>query len=168
MLKAEVPGATYDNEITLEFTHQLAKVRVMLSGTQAALAQSVEVYGYTTCTNNEGTPVADGSTQGWIKMKKQTYTDGTECWEANVVSGNITLDNFVRINGKTATINNDFPTTLVAATMYTIDLTAGEPLTEITAENCQDINGTGNYIVSGAKNVMQTSHTILDQLERAY
>ena len=25
-----------------------------------------------------------------------------------------------------------------------------------------------NYIVSGAKNVMQTSHTILDQLERAY
>ena len=97
MLKAEVPNATYNNEITLGFKHQLAKVRVVLSGTQAGLAQSVEVYGYTTCTNNEGAPVT-GDTQDWVKMKHTTYADGTECWEANVVPGNITLDNFVRIN----------------------------------------------------------------------
>ena len=66
MLKAEVPGATYNNEIALDFKHQLAKVRVVLSGTQASLAQSVEVYGCTTCTNNEGAPVA-GDTQGWLR-----------------------------------------------------------------------------------------------------
>ena len=82
VLQAEVPGATYDNEITLEFTHQLAKVRVVLNGTQASLAQSVEVYGYTTCTNNEGAPTA-GSTQGWLKMKKQTY--------GNTGTGSVTL-----------------------------------------------------------------------------
>ena len=145
MLKAEVPNATYDNEITLGFKHQLAKVRVVLNGTQAALAQSVEVYGYTTCTNNEGTPTA-GSTQGWLKMKKQTYGN-TECWEANVVPGNITLTDFIRINGQTATINDGFPTTLEAAKMYTIDLTVGNPVTEITADNCNNISGTDNYIV---------------------
>ena len=72
VLKATAENATYDNKITLGFKHQLAKVRVVLNGTQASLAQSVEVYGCTTCTNNEGATVIDGSTtQGWIKMKKQ-------------------------------------------------------------------------------------------------
>lgn len=149
MLKAEVSNATYNNEITLGFKHQLAKVRVVLGGTQAALAQSVEVYGYTTCTNNEGAPVTDNAQQDWLKMKNTTYADGTECWEANVVSGNITLDNFVRINGQTATVNNDFPTTLASGNMYTIDLTVGKEITEITEDNCQNINGDGYYRVSG-------------------
>ena len=149
MLKAEVPGATYDNKITLSFKHQLAKVRVVLSGTQASLAQSVEVYGCTTCTNNEGVPVIDNAQQGWLKMQHTTYTDGTACWEANVVPGNITLDNFVRINGQTATVNNDFPTTLASGNMYTIDLTVGKEITEITEDNCQNINGDGYYRVSG-------------------
>lgn len=145
MLKAEVPGATYNNEIALDFKHQLAKVRVVLSGPQASLAQSVEVYGCTTCTNNEGAPVA-GDTQGWLKMKHTTYTDGTECWEANVVPGTITLDNFVRINGQTATVNDGFPTTLDASTMYTIDLTVGGPKQIFGGET---ITKPGEYIVKG-------------------
>ena len=148
MLKAEVPGATYNNEITLSFKHQLAKVRVVLNGTQASLAQSVEVYGYTTCTNNEGAPVA-GDTQGWLKMKHTTYTDGTECWEANVVPATITLDNFVRINGQTATVNDGFPTTLDASTMYTLNLTVGQPITEITPGNVPTISDDGHYRISG-------------------
>ena len=150
MLKAEVQNATYDNEITLEFTHQLAKVRVVLSGTQASLAQSVEVYGYTTCTNDEGAPVTDGSTQGWLKMKKQTYGN-TECWEANVVPGNITITDFIRINGQPATINNDFPNTLDAAKMYTIDLTVGKKITDINKDNTT-ISDNGYYRVSGTFN----------------
>ena len=148
MLKAEVSNATYNNEITLDFKHQLAKVRVVLNGTQASLAQSVEVYGHTTCTNNEGVPTV-GSTQSWLKMKNTTYADGTECWEANVVPGNITITDFIRINGQTAKINNDFPTTLEAARMYTIDLTVGEVITEITAENNYPISDDGYYRVSG-------------------
>ena len=149
VLKATAENATYNNEITLGFKHQLAKVRVVLNGTQAALAQSVEVYGYTTCTNNEGAPVIDNARQGWLKMKHTTYTDGTACWEANVVPGNITITDFIRINGQIATINNAFPTTLEAARMYTIDLTVGKEITEITADNCQNINGDGYYRVSG-------------------
>lgn len=148
MLKAEVPDATYDNVIALGFKHQLAKVRVVLSGTQAALAQSVEVYGCTTCTNNEGVPVIDNAQQGWLKMQHTTYTDGTECWEANVVPGDITPTNFIRINGQTATINENFPATLASGNMYTIDLTVGEPVTEITADNCNNINDDGYYRVS--------------------
>ena len=149
VLKAEVQDATYDNEITLGFKHQLVKVRVVLNGTQASLAQSVEIYGYTTCTNNEGAPVTDGSKQGWLKMKHTTYADGTECWEANVVPGDITLTDFIRINGQTATINNYFPTTLASGNMYTIDLTVGKEITEITAENNSPISDDGYYRVSG-------------------
>ena len=144
VLKATAENATYNNEITLGFKHQLAKVRVVLSGTQAALAQSVEVYGYTTCANNEGAPVTDGSTKDWIKMKKQTYGN-TECWEANVVPGNITITDFIRINGQTATVNNDFPTTLDAAKMYTIDLTVGDKQ----IFGGETITKPGEYIVKG-------------------
>ena len=144
MLKAEVPDATYDNVIALGFKHQLAKVRVVLNGTQAAEVSTVEVYGCTTCTNNEGVPVTDGSTKDWIKMKKQTYGN-TECWEANVVPGNITLTDFIRINGQTATVNDGFPTTLDASTMYTIDLTVGE--NQIFGG--ETITKPGEYIVKG-------------------
>ena len=151
MLKAEVPDATYNNEISLGFKHQLAKVRVVLSGTQASLVQSVEIYGYTTCTNSEGAPVTDGSTKDWLKMKKQTYGN-TECWEANVVPGDITLTDFIRINGQTATVNDGFPTTLDASKMYTIDLTVGKEITEITEENNFPINDDGYYQVSGTFN----------------
>ena len=154
VLKAEAPNATYNNEITLSFKHQLAKVRVVLSGTQATLAQGVGVYGYTTCTNNEGVPTA-GSTQGWLKMKNTTYADGTECWEANVVPGTIDLANFIRLNGHAVVEKDnltDVPEVLNAAKMYTINLTVGEPVTEITAENCDNISGTGNYVVNGTFN----------------
>ena len=150
VLKATAENATYNNVIALGFKHQLAKVRVVLSGTQATLAQSVEVYGYTTCTNNEGVPVIDNARQGWLKMKHTTYTDGTECWEANVVPGNITITDFIRINGQTATVNNDFPTTLEAAKMYTIDLTVGEKITDI--KDNTTISDDGYYRVSGTFN----------------
>ena len=153
MLKAEVPSATYDNKITLSFKHQLAKVRVVLSGTQASLAQSVEVYGYTTCTNNEGVPVIDNAQQGWLKMKHTTYTDGTECWEANVTPGTIDKNSFLRLNGHAVLTESELSgfsySTLEADNMYTIDLTVGEKITVITADNCQDINDDGHYRLSG-------------------
>ena len=153
MLKAEVPNATYNKEIILGFKHQLAKVRVVLSGTQAGLAQSVEVYGCTTCTNNEGVPVIDNAQQGWLKMKHTTYTDGTECWEANVTPGTIDKNSFLRLNGHAVLTESELSgfsySTLEADNMYTIDLTVGEKITVITADNCQDINDDGHYRLSG-------------------
>lgn len=143
----------YNNEITLSFKHQLAKVRVVLSGTQASLAQSVEVYGYTTCTNNESVPTA-GSTQGWLKMKNTTYADGTECWEANVVPGTIDLANFILLNGHAVVEKDnltDVPEVLNAAKMYTINLTVGEKITNINKDNTT-ISDDGYYRVSGTFN----------------
>ena len=62
--------------------------------------------------------------------------------------GDITLDNFVRINGQTATVNNDFPTTLASGNMYTIDLTVGKEITDINKDNTT-ISDNGYYRVSG-------------------
>ncbi|HIT47351.1 MAG TPA: fimbrillin family protein [Candidatus Cryptobacteroides merdipullorum] len=152
VLKAEAPNAAYNNEITLSFKHQLAKVRVVLSGTQTSLAQSVEVYGYTTYTNNEGVPTAV-STQGWLKMKNTTYADGTECWEANVVPGTIDLANFIRLNGHAVVEKDnltDVPEVLNAAKMYTINLTVGEKITDI--KDNTTISDDGYYRVSGTFN----------------
>ena len=145
--------ATYNNKITLGFKHQLAKVRVVLSGTQASLAQSVEVYGYTTCTNNEGAPVTDNAQQNWLKMKKQTYGN-TACWEANVVPGTIDLANFIRLNGHAVVEKanlTDVPEVLDAAKMYTINLTVGEKITDINKDNTT-ISDNGYYRVSGTFN----------------
>ena len=118
--------ADFDKPVTLGFTHQLAKVRVVLDGTQAALAQSVEVYGYTTCTNNKGTPPASG-TQDWIKMKHTTYADGTECWEANVVP-DVVIDR-VKVNGIETTLTTSL--TPVEAALNTITISVEQAPTEI-------------------------------------
>ena len=150
VLKAEAPNATYNNEITLSFKHQLAKVRVVLSGTQASLAQSVEVYGYTTCTNNEGVPTA-GSTQGWLKMKNTTYADGTECWEANVVPGTIDKNRFLRLNGHAVLTASELSgfnySSLDAGQMYTIDLTVGE---DVSGDFRHTVNVTGGAATARA------------------
>ena len=153
VLKAEAPNATYDNEITLEFTHQLAKVRVVLRGSQAEQVNAVEVYGITTCNYQRGSLAYDASNTSWIKMKQQTYADGAACWEANVVPGvQIDLNNFIRLNGTALATVTGIPSALGAGQMYTIDLTVGKEITEITAENNSPISDDGYYRVSGTFN----------------
>lgn len=46
VMHASVPNAQYNQSIILDFKHQLAKVRVVLSGTQAFDVTKVEVYNY--------------------------------------------------------------------------------------------------------------------------
>ena len=145
VLKAEVPDATCGEPVPLTFTHQLAKVRVVLSGTQAEKVTGVEVFGSTTSTHNEGSPTA-GTTQGWLKMKSTTYTDGTKCWEANVVPGAITLSNFIQLNGTTVVTDlTGLPTTLEEGTMYTSNITVGEPV----LQDGTTLTEAGEYTMSG-------------------
>lgn len=141
VMHASVPNAQYNQSISLDFKHQLAKVRVVLSGTQAFDVTKVEVYNYTQCTHTQGTVSAQDSDKGWIAMRQVDATT----YEANVVPGNITFTNFIRINDQIATINNGFPTTLQAATMYSIDLTVGEHVLEDGAE----LNDAGTYYMQG-------------------
>ena len=77
-----------------------------------------------------GIPAAGRDFLGWIKMAHPTYIDGTGCWEANVVPGEIDKNNFIRLNGLvvlTAENFSDFiDSSLSAGEMYTINITVGE------------------------------------------
>lgn len=77
--------------IELPFSHQLAKIRVVLEGSEKEEVKEVKVYTYPACkfTPNDATTKITGSgTPEYIPMKKTTYDNGvTYCWEANVVPG---------------------------------------------------------------------------------
>lgn len=155
MLKAEVPGATYDNKITLDFKHQLAKVRVKLKGERASQVTNVEVYGFTSCTNTQGTLATDADSQGWITTKSCIY-NGESCWEANLVPGEIgdqTTQPFVRLN-ETTVVPVSTLTTLEAGNVHTITITAnseGMQTIDLSNEDCI-INDDGTYYFSGTGN----------------
>ena len=59
--------APFGRPVSLRFTHQLAKVRVTLGGTQAGQVNKVEVNNYTACTHTQGGSVTPGAA-GWITM----------------------------------------------------------------------------------------------------
>ena len=82
-------SGNYQTQVTLNFTHALAKVRVTPTDDALGEVQSLQLYTYTQCTYEKGT-VVQGSQEGWIEMKKCEYTENgatITCWEANVVPG---------------------------------------------------------------------------------
>lgn len=77
----------YQTPVTLNFTHQLAKVRVTPTADALGEVTSLQLYTYTQCTY-EKDKAGQGSQEGWIEMKKCEYTENgatINCWEANVV-----------------------------------------------------------------------------------
>lgn len=88
--------ASYDDEnISLPFKHQLAKVRVKLEGDKALDVNTVRVKGYTSCTVEKGVVKNSGNTQDYISM----YQNGGY-WEANLVPmADINADDFIKLNG---------------------------------------------------------------------
>lgn len=86
VLKAVPVTAIYKTEIeniALEFSHQLAKIRVKLMGEKAGSVNDVKIESYTSCTNTNGTVSTDGASVGEITMHK--VDDNT--YEANVAPG---------------------------------------------------------------------------------
>lgn len=84
VLQAVVTDAPYDAPVTLNFFHQLAKIRVVFTGGNASKVTDVKIESYITCTNKQGTVTTNDAKTGEIAMYK-TSSDGTDCWEANVV-----------------------------------------------------------------------------------
>lgn len=82
VLQATVENASCDNSVTLNFTHALAKVRVVLTGDKASEVKNVSIKGYTACTHTDGGNVS-GKSEGEIKM----HPVGNDTFEANVVLG---------------------------------------------------------------------------------
>ena len=141
VLNATQDYVTYEQSVTLNFTHKLAKVRVLLDGSQAEDVTNVEVYNYTKCKHILGTVVTSDTEKGWIKMKKQTFANDTECWEANVVPGEVISQ--IKVNNTEATLTK--PLTPKVAALNTIDLTVGE--NQIFGG--ETITKPGEYIVKG-------------------
>ena len=127
VLEATQDPVTYEQSVTLNFTHKLAKVRVVLNGTQAGQVESVEIYGITACNHLGGSLDYEASNTGWIKMKKQTFADGTECWEANVVPGEVISQ--IKVNNTEATLTK--PLTPKVAALNTITINVEQAPTEI-------------------------------------
>ena len=70
VLNATQDYVTYEQSVTLNFTHKLAKVRVVLGGTQAGQVETVEIYGITACTNQRGTVISNTSNKTDLRQHR--------------------------------------------------------------------------------------------------
>ncbi len=152
----------YQSSVSLTFSHQLAKVRIKLSGTVASSITSVEVYSSTSCSFDPATQTLTASeTQDYILMKQCTYSEGEDeftCWEANVVPGDITSPStFIRLNGSII-VPFSAITELEAGNVYTIDidLSNSDPTIETNAD------GTTTYIVFSKTGLLAWAKYVLE------
>ena len=148
LLKATGNGDYQSTPINLNFTHQLAKVRVKLEGTKANEVTAVTVRSYPKATHNQGTYVAKEGDAAYYPMWKATY-NGEIYWEANLLDGHLEAANTFRVSsdGKnfvqvklTEDVNID------PGYVHTIKIDVGEAQ-QVTG----NISDNGTYIVSGTR-----------------
>lgn len=143
-------SGNYQTQVTLNFTHALAKVRVTPTDDALGEVQSLQLYTYTQCTYEKGT-VVQGSQEGWIEMKKCEYTENgatITCWEANVVPG-YTITK-LRANG-TEERNLSAAITPETGKFYNITLNKDKGYTD---------DGQGNYTVTSAEGLMNVAELV--------
>ena len=140
--------ADYDTPANLTFTHQLAKVRVVLEGTKATEVQQVYVRSYPKSVNNQGDL---GETTGgdpiYVPMMEATY-NGQRCWEANLRKGYLDANNSFQVanaDGVRVQVTQD-RVDIKAGHVHTITIRVGEAKPVTT-----DISDNGTYIVSGTR-----------------
>lgn len=95
VLKGTGAGNYQSSSVELSFTHQLAKIRVKLTGEKAGNVNDVKIESYTSCTNTNGTVKGDETSIGEITM----YKVDDKTYEANVVPGK-TIERFKVNNGE--------------------------------------------------------------------
>ena len=98
LLQATGDGNYQSTPINLNFTHQLAKVRVELTGTKSNEVQQVYVRSYPTSTHSYGTlDSQDRSlTPQYVPMRRATY-GSVEYWEANLRPGYLDANNSFQV-----------------------------------------------------------------------
>ena len=148
LLKATGNGNYQSTPINLNFTHQLAKVRVKLEGTKADEVTAVTVRSYPKATHNQGTNVTKEGDAAYYPMREANY-GGETYWEANLLDGHLEAANTFRVSkdGKnfvqvklTENVNID------PGYVHTININVGEAQ-QVTGE----ISDNGTYIVSGTR-----------------
>lgn len=162
VLKAdEKTGQNYNSgNISLQFKHQLAKVRVKVvkGGYMGNLnVTAVSVKGYTSCTVSNGTVTASG-TLGDITTKKTDIY-----WEANLVPGASALSKTITIaaDNKITTCTLAADVSLASGNVYTYTVTvnAAGPTTYPAGSVIPEITDDGEYIIEGNGN--QTTNGIV-------
>lgn len=155
LLKAESVNATYNQStpINLNFTHQLAKVRVLLEGEKAQDVEKVYVRSYPTSTHTQGKlgGLPTGSTADYFPMYKTTY-DGKDCWEATLRDGTLQADNSFQVakaEGKPVQVVLDENMRIDAGQVYTINISVNPVIPENATDITGDITDNGNYVVRG-------------------
>lgn len=143
-------SGNYQTQVTLNFTHALAKVRVTPTDDALGEVQSLQLYTYTQCTYEKG-KAGQGSQEGWIEMKKCEYTENgnvINCWEANVVPGYEIKK--LRANG-TEERNLSAAITPEAGKFYNITLNYDPGYTEVSE---------GNYTVNNEKGLKNLAELV--------
>ncbi len=156
LLKADAATATAGQSVSLNFHHQLAKVRVQLAGSKAKDVTAVAVRSYPSSTHTQGTLDAQDRTltPQYVPMLQAEY-GGQKCWEANLRPGTLQAGDSFRVasEGGTpvqATLADDVP--IQAGQLYTITISVNTALPEGTQEITDatgDIDGEGTYVVRG-------------------
>lgn len=134
LLKAKGVEAGYDTPANLTFTHQLAKVRVVLEGDKANEVQTVTVRSHLTSPNNQGDLGSLTSTENkYVPMMEATY-NGQRCWEANLRPGYLEADNTFEVakaEGDPVRVTLDDKVTIKAGQVHTITIGVEQAPTEI-------------------------------------
>ena len=144
----------YQTQVTLTFTHQLAKVRVTPTGDALGEVQSLQLYAHTQCTYEKGT-VVQGSQEGWIEMKKCEYTENGNaitCWEANVVPGYTITKLMANNDNKERDLSAAI--TPEAGKFYNITLNKDKGYTD---------DGQGNYTVTSAEGLKNIAKLVNEE-----
>lgn len=156
LLKATGNGDYQSTPINLNFTHQLAKVRVKLEGTKANEVTAVTVRSYPTSTHNHGTlDSQDRSlTPQYVPMRRATY-GGVEYWEANLRPGTLQANNSFEVakeGGTPVRVRLENNVSITAGQVHTINISVNPVIPESTPEITDatgDISGTDAYVVRG-------------------
>ena len=97
LMKGECEGEVpFNATANLTFTHQLAKVRVLLTGEKASEVADVTVRSYPQSTNNEGELGGRIGDPVYVPMLKTEY-EGKPCWEATLRDGYFEAGNTFRV-----------------------------------------------------------------------
>lgn len=172
-MKASKISASYNNPVNLEFKHQLAKIRVLLTGTADMQGGTVQVKGYTMGTINNG--LLTGYDDGWITMKKCSYSDGNICYEANVIPGVTLSDAAFQVtaqNGTATPLTLDAPLSVSdSGKIYEITLTVNNKGTkEIDLTSSSDtgnpylytVAANASVVLDGKSTLLNNKHVIIN------
>lgn len=154
LLKATTSEASYENAVSLTFTHQLAKVRVVLTGTKASKVADVKIRSHQNASISQGTLSNSNSPAAYYPMFKTTYGN-TTCWEANMIPGTLIANNSFQISksdGTTSNVTLAGNVPITAGYMHTITITVKS---SVVPDDAKEITGnigdSGNYYINSTR-----------------